>query len=105
MQPDAWDDVENALNDLDSPAEKEQIVAHASRRTQAEAALKLLRALPLGTYDNLPQVRRSVPLDPARGEGQTPSRKAEQQRSEHSHRIAEHLRDVEESPTRRRGGV
>lgn len=92
MNRTSWADVQEVLSDLDFPATKEEIVQHA-KRAHHERASKLLRALPLATYQNISEIRSSVPLDPAADEGQTASRKAEQARSEHSHRIAEHLRD------------
>ncbi|WP_117209251.1 DUF2795 domain-containing protein [Allorhizocola rhizosphaerae] len=87
----AWAQVQEALSDLDFPATKEEVVEHASRHA-GEAGRKLLRALPLATYRNMSEIRSSVPLDPAADDGQTAAQKAEQARSKHDHRIAEHLR-------------
>jgi hypothetical protein len=95
MKRTSWSHVQEALSDLDYPATKEEIVLHA-RDYGDEEALHLLKALPLATYANLSEIRSSVRLDPAAENGQTPARKAQQARSPHSHRIAEHLRDVDE---------
>ncbi len=101
MDTQGWAAVKEALSDLDFPATKEQIVEHAERRG-AEQAVKAVRALPLATYDNLAEVRRSVPID-TEEEGQTAAEKARQARSPHSEQIAEHLRSVEDEPVRHRG--
>ncbi len=105
MQPDVWEETAKVLDDMDFPAGKDDLAAHAGERTSSQEVLRLLRALPLGTYENLAEVRRSVRLDTAAEEGQTTSRRAEQNRSRHSHQIAEHLRDVDEQELRHRGGV
>ncbi len=107
MQPDVWSEAANALNDMDYPAGKDDLVAHATQRAGSQDVLRLLRALPLGTYENLAEVRRSVRLDTAAEEDQTISRRVEQNRSRHGRQIAEHLRDTgtEQPELRHRGGV
>jgi hypothetical protein len=105
MHPDVWKEAEAALDDMDFPAGKDDIVAHAARHTDRAEVVRLLRGLPLGTYDNLVQVRRSIRVDPAAYEGQTASQKVDQVRSRHSRQIAEHLRDRDQPTQRRRGGV
>jgi hypothetical protein len=105
MHPDVWNEAETALDDIDFPAGKDDIVAHAQRRTDHADVVRLLKALPPGTYDNLVEVRRSVRVDPAADEGQTTSEKVDQVRSRHSRQIAEHLRDRDQPVERRRGGV
>ncbi|WP_213451769.1 DUF2795 domain-containing protein [Rhizomonospora bruguierae] len=84
--------VQRVLVDLDFPASKEQIVRHAEGRGDA-GALKLLRALPLATYQNMSEIRSSVPLDPTVDDGLSPADQAARARSGHTHRIAEHLRE------------
>ena len=84
--------VQRALVDLDFPASKDQIVRHAERSGDA-GAVRMLRALPLGTYLNISEIRSSVPLDEAAEDGQTPADKAARARSVHSRQIAEHLRE------------
>jgi hypothetical protein len=93
MQPQVWDRAEQALNDMDFPASKEEVVAHAAARDGREEVIRLLQGLPQGTYDNVGQVRRSVRINAAASEGQTQSQKADKVRSPHSHRIAEHMRE------------
>jgi hypothetical protein len=93
MQPQVWDEAEQVLNDMDFPASKEELVAHASGRSGHANVVRLFQALPLGTYDNVEQVWRSVRINASAAEGQTQSEKADKVRSPHSHRIAEHIRD------------
>lgn len=96
MSKASWAQVTEALVDLDFPATKDEIVKHVEHRDgRSQPALGMLRALPLGTYRNISEIRSSVPLDTAAEEGQTPARQAEQARSHHTHRIAEHLRAPE----------
>jgi len=78
------------LDDMDFPASKEELVAHAAGHTNV---IRLFQALPLGTYDNVEQVGRSIRINASASEGQTESEKAAKVRSPHSHRIAEHMRD------------
>ena len=68
MNTTAWATVQEVLNDLDFPATKQEIVEHAEGRD--EGAVKLLRALPLATYQNISDIRSSVRLDPAVDEDQ-----------------------------------
>lgn len=63
-----WDRLTKTLEDLDFPAGKEEIVAHAGRRGADPETLRLVRALPLATYRNISELRSSVPLDPAADE-------------------------------------
>lgn len=95
MDATGWNDVQEALSDLDFPAEKEAVVAHAERSGGTETARHLLRALPLGTYRNMSEIRSSVRLDPAADEGQSTDLKVRQARSSHTRQIAEHLREPE----------
>lgn len=66
MSHDTFADVQTLLEDLDFPADKEQIVAHASGRGAAadSPAVRALRAMPLATYRNISEVRSSVGLGP-----------------------------------------
>ena len=55
--------VELALNDLDFPASKQQIVEHVERRGGSDEVLRAVRALPLADYASLDEVKRGMPLD------------------------------------------
>jgi hypothetical protein len=54
------DEVFEALDDLDYPAAKEDVVRHAERRGASEEVLRTLRALPLGDYASRAELARSV---------------------------------------------
>lgn len=97
MQPQVWDEARQALDDMDFPASKEEVVAHAAGRSGRDDVVRMLQALPQGTYDNIEQVRRSVRINPSASEGQDVSQKAAKVRSPHSHRIAEHMRDTSQA--------
>jgi len=80
--------VMSALDDIDFPASKQEIVQHAEQRGADEDVLKGVRALPLATYHNDDEIRRSLPVEPE----MSPSEKATKARNKsHSH-VAEHLR-------------
>jgi hypothetical protein len=59
-----WHRLRKVLNDIDFPADKDDLVAHAEQRGADEAVLRLLRALPIAEYRNISELRSSVPLDP-----------------------------------------
>ncbi|ACY97570.1 MULTISPECIES: DUF2795 domain-containing protein [Thermomonospora] len=87
--------IKSALNDLDFPAAKEQIVEHARRRGVGRDADQALSALPRGEYASLREVLRSVPLDPAPGRSET-ERTAQRRRAKPG--LAEHERPARPSP-------
>lgn len=59
-------DVQKLLEDLDFPADKETIVAHAEARAgRSPDAVRALRAMPLATYRNISEIRSSVDLPPS----------------------------------------
>lgn len=68
MQATGWTEVQDALADLDFPATKDEVVAHAEQRGGTHRAVRLVRALPLATYRNISEIRSSVRLDPAEEE-------------------------------------
>ncbi len=59
VDPDA---VKTALNDVDWPASKEQLVEHVESRGATPETIRGIRSLPLGDYDNIKQVMQSLPL-------------------------------------------
>jgi Protein of unknown function (DUF2795) len=66
MTDDTFSEVQTLLDDLDFPADKEQIVTHATGRgADADSpAVKALRGMPLAVYRNMSEVRSSVDLGP-----------------------------------------
>ena len=95
MADNAWAGVAEALNDLDFPASKQEIVDHAETRNAEHDVVRLLRGLPVETYRNISEVRSSVPLDPAEDDGVTAAQRAQQARLPHGNRVAEHLRTTD----------
>jgi hypothetical protein len=83
-------DIKSALSDLDFPAGKQDIVAHAERSGASADVLRALRALPVADYANLAEVLRSAGTPPA---APAPSTKAAQARKRKT-RIAERLREI-----------
>jgi hypothetical protein len=49
-----------ALDDLDYPAAKQDVVRHAEQRGASDDVLRALRALPLGDYASRAELARSV---------------------------------------------
>jgi Protein of unknown function (DUF2795) len=93
-----WGDVAEALNDLDFPATKNDVVEHARQRGAPGPVQRLLRGLPVETYANMSEIRKAAPPDPAVDEGLDASgraAKARGRRDPHGRRVAEHLRDVD----------
>ncbi|GLZ02702.1 hypothetical protein Acsp03_01690 [Actinomadura sp. NBRC 104412] len=88
--------IEEMLGDLAFPASKQQIVAHAHYRRPGSAAERALAALPLGDYDNVEQVLRSVPTEP--DPGRSPAERDYQRTHHRKPLLAEHMRDSEEPP-------
>ena len=65
MTTNTFTEVQNLLQDLDFPADKEAIVRHAEARAGHDVpAVKALRAMPLATYNNISEIRSSVDLPP-----------------------------------------
>jgi hypothetical protein len=54
------EDVFEPLNDLDYPADKEDVVRHAESRGAPEGVLRALRALPLGDYASREELGRAL---------------------------------------------
>jgi hypothetical protein len=88
--------VKAALNDLDFPADKAQIVEHARRNGAGPATDRALSALPLGRYDNIAEVLRSVEVDPA--PERTETERVQQHAYPRKAGLAEHLRPAEKPP-------
>lgn len=92
---DSFTAIREALLDLDYPATKQDIVNHAEQAGTDREVIRALRGLPLATYMNVTEVRRSVRLNPADDEGHSAADKVAHARSKHSHQVAEYLRDVD----------
>lgn len=93
MENQAWLQMQQALRDIDFPADKHAIFAHVIEYTSDGDVLKLARTLPPEVYRNMSEVRSSVRLDPSVEEGTTITQKAAQARS-HNKKVASYLREV-----------
>ncbi len=93
MQNASWAGMQDALRDIDFPADKDAILEHVLEYTSDRGVVRLARELPPETYQNMSEVRSSVRLDPGVEDGVTDARRALQARSK-NRRIAEYLRDV-----------
>jgi molybdopterin biosynthesis enzyme len=98
MSTSEWDGVAVALEDIDFPADKEDLVKHVEAKPADEHTVKLIRALPVATYANISEIRSSVRLDPAADDGEDASERAARRHSSHSEHIAPHLRDRDQPP-------
>ncbi len=82
------------MGDVDFPASKEQLVAHAERAGADPEVRRALRALPLADYRNLEEVMQSVPVAVERTEAD----RARQRREHPKPGLAEHMKDGPRSP-------
>jgi hypothetical protein len=66
MSESTFAEIQDLLDDLDFPAAKDDIVAHAEQRGAAadSPAVRALRAMPPETYRNMSEIRSSVDLGP-----------------------------------------
>ncbi|MFC0864293.1 DUF2795 domain-containing protein [Sphaerimonospora cavernae] len=88
--------VRRALSSLDYPADKHDVVRCAEETGADEPVIRVLAALPLGSYDNLDEVLRSIPRDPSQEAGLTAdeeTRLARERSAGGRGRVAEHLRE------------
>ncbi|MBV1849271.1 DUF2795 domain-containing protein [Catellatospora tritici] len=93
MQNQDWAQMQQALRDIDFPADKDAILAHVLEYTSDSGVVKLARTLPPEIYRNMSELRSSVRLDPSVEEGTTSWQRAAQARS-HNKRVASYLRAV-----------
>ncbi|GGS62124.1 hypothetical protein GCM10010156_21140 [Planobispora rosea] len=88
--------VRQALLSLDYPADKQEVIQQATNAGAEAAVLRVLAALPLGTYDNLDEILRSIPRSPDEGEDITPGERDTKVTADaigSRGRITEHLRE------------
>ncbi|GAA2629319.1 DUF2795 domain-containing protein [Actinomadura fulvescens] len=96
MRAKSTDQIKNVLGDLAFPADKDQIVEHARRHGADTETERALSALPLGEYDSVKEVQRSVPLDP--DPDRSEAERSEQRRHHNKAGLAEHMREADEPP-------
>jgi hypothetical protein len=90
--------VKATLSAVDFPASKEQLVSYAENNGADDDTVRALRAMPLGDYDNVTEVVRSVPMDKGAEEGRSSSDKAQQARHNTRPGLAEHQTEVSANP-------
>jgi hypothetical protein len=91
MDGSGWTGLQDALADLDFPADKWRLVEHVQAHTGDPAVRKLARSLPLAIYRSISEIRSSVDLRPAAEEVPDDRILASQARAG-SERVAQHLR-------------
>ncbi|MEU9212178.1 DUF2795 domain-containing protein [Streptomyces sp. NPDC048415] len=87
-----------ALDDVDFPAGKQELIDAARRAGASEEVITALRGIPPEEYDNREQVARSVRVDPASDLDLSPAQRAEQARKGGRPGQSQHLRDVPKPP-------
>lgn len=87
-------DVLNALQDVDFPAGKEELVQAAENAGAPEEVVKALRAIPPDEYGNRDEVARPVRVGPASDLDLSAAQRAEQARHGGRPGQSQHLRDV-----------
>jgi hypothetical protein len=85
-------EVLQALDALDYPASKEDVVRHAESTGAPENVLRAVRALPLADYASKDEIVRSLDLDPA--PDRSAGERAEAGRDRDKPLVAEHSRDT-----------
>lgn len=88
------EELKAVLSDLDFPAGKDEIVAHAERRGASREIVSALRAIPPAAYTEAGQVMRSVPVAEAPRQ-RSGSERAQQRREHGKPGLAEHMKDAE----------
>jgi hypothetical protein len=91
-------EVLHALDQVDFPAGKDDLLAAAQDAGASPEVLKALRGVPPDEYANRDEVARSVRLDPDYDVQTSASQKAEQQRQGGRQGQSQHLREVPQTP-------
>ncbi len=87
-----------ALQGVDYPASKEQLLARAESNHADQGTIRALRSVQDTDYANFPEVVRSTPMDAVTEEGQTDSDKAEQNRQRTQDRLSERMTETPVNP-------
>ena len=91
-------EVLQALEQVDFPAGKDDLLGAAQEAGASPEVLKALRGVPQDEYANRDEVARSVRLDPDYDVQTSASQKAEQQRQGGRPGQSQHLREVPLTP-------
>ncbi|MCF6522640.1 DUF2795 domain-containing protein [Streptomyces sp. JJ36] len=92
------DEVLGALQNVDFPADKEQLLREAEREGASEEVLTALRGIPPEEYGNRQDVARSVRTEPDSDIPHTAAQRAQQARLGGKPGQSQHLREVPRTP-------
>lgn len=92
------DDVLGALQNVDFPADKTQLLEAARSAGASGEVMSALRGIPPETYTNRDDIVRSVRTDPDSDLGNSPAQRGEQARQGGKPGLSQHLREVPKSP-------
>lgn len=87
------DEVREALNDADFPAQPGALADHAERLGARDEVVRAMRALPPVDYGSVDEVIRSARLDPEPGRSAA-QRAAQARERRENPRLAEHMRET-----------
>ncbi len=88
----------DALDGVDYPVSKKQLLAHAEANDADDGTMKALRSMPDTDYASLIEVLRSTPMDAGAQEGQSSSDKAQQNRQRTKDGLAERMTETPANP-------
>lgn len=91
-------EVRRALDSVDFPAGKSDILTSAQRANASDEVIKALQGIPPDEYGNRDDVVHSVRLDPDSDLARTPGQKGEQARRGGKPGLSQHLRDAPKPP-------
>jgi hypothetical protein len=92
------DEVLGALEDVDFPADKAQLVEAARSVGASGGVMSALRGIPPEVYTNREDIVRSIRTDPDSDLGHTAAQRAEQARQGGKPGLSQHLREVPRTP-------
>lgn len=87
-----------ALDDVDYPATKEQLLARAESNKADEDTIKALRSVQNVSYGNFGDVAGAIPMAPGAEYGQSDSDKAQQDRQSTKDGLAETMTETPDNP-------
>ncbi|MER7943369.1 DUF2795 domain-containing protein [Streptomyces sp. NBC_01696] len=92
------DEVLKALDAVDFPAGKDDLLTAAQGANARDEVIKALQGIPAEQYGNRQDVAHSVRLDPDSDLHRTPGQKGEQARQGGKPGLSQHLRDAPKPP-------
>jgi hypothetical protein len=92
------DEVLGALEDVDFPADKTQLLEAARSAGASGDVISALRGIPPETYTNRDDIVHSIRTDPDSDLGHTAAQRGEQARQGGKPGLSQHLREVPKTP-------